>query len=72
MTEPFLNLTNQRPKGVPFDAHTMLYVSGHHEGRIWWWKARTGWYWEALGNNGEESTEELAKEKAKRWVRDGQ
>lgn len=68
----FINVEDSRPKGVPADAYTTLYVAGRREGRIWWWPSKQGWYWEAGGNNGEESTEDMAKERARRWIRDGQ
>jgi hypothetical protein len=33
------------------------------------WQAGGKWFWEALGNNGVEPTQEEAMEKARRWIR---
>lgn len=57
---------------APKNAVRCLYMSSNgRKGTFYVWPSGKVWYWEALGNNGEEATEQLAAEAAKRWIRDG-
>lgn len=59
---------------VPRGAHHLFYNSRQHSGMIRWWhdSVYSKWHWAALGNQGEETTEREALDRAKRWIRDGQ
>ena len=65
-----------KPQGIPENAQHMIYAANGRSGHIWWWPIHTWkgsrWYWQALGNNGEEATEWQAIDRAKRWIRDSQ
>lgn len=59
-----------RPHDVPKFAtgRTFLGRNGK-KGDYWVWKSRNSYYWVALGNCGEEETEDAAMEAARRYIR---
>ncbi len=59
---------------IPATAMRILYKASYNKGIINCWKGERGnmWHWSALGNCGQEISERLALEAARRWIRDRQ
>jgi hypothetical protein len=59
------------PRGVPQTAWRGHFKAHNgNEGYYWvWQRSANCWYWQTNSNNGEEATEDLAKEAARKWIR---
>lgn len=51
------------------DVSIFYKANARKQGYYRTWLSHGMWYWEALGNEGCETTQEAAAEAAKRWIR---